>query len=267
MWIAIAFCLLYPLFSTSQERVFFDKTKVLIEDDGKQKEERVDFEFTDTDTLRVTLRKRDTLIAEIPFDAVTSLVYDDATRRRTREGAAVAATASLGVGAVLMFVKTTSHWLLVEYEKNGENQELLLRLDKNDYKDVIRTAESRIRTVTEGSGELGWVDPTAGSENVNEVIDFEMADIRDATKVAMQSYLCDVKKEKNDKIECKRKRGQKGPSGSGGEKVTAKFSPTSDGIEVEIKTGKGFAGRLGKKNWSTPIYQRMMEVLQSSPSR
>ena len=41
---------------------------------------------------------------------------------------------------------------------------------------------------------------------------------------------------------------------------------TDKGAEttVQIKTGKGFVGRLGKKNWSTPIFDDMMTTLKDS---
>ncbi len=35
---------------------------------------------------------------------------------------------------------------------------------------------------------------------------------------------------------------------------------------VRIWTGKGFAGRVGKHNWSTPIYEEMMKTLQKPPA-
>jgi hypothetical protein len=37
-----------------------------------------------------------------------------------------------------------------------------------------------------------------------------------------------------------------------------------DQTRVRIWTGKGFEGRVNKKNWSTPIYQGMMKILEKS---
>jgi len=52
--------------------------------------------------------------------------------------------------------------------------------------------------------------------------------------------------------------------GSGGEKVKVKLSAKGSETRVKISTGKGFVGRVGKKNWSTPIFDEMMRILKSS---
>ena len=50
--------------------------------------------------------------------------------------------------------------------------------------------------------------------------------------------------------------------GSGGEKVTVSLSNDGDGTLVLIKTGKGLMGRLVKKNWSTPIFNEIVKMLE-----
>ena len=46
--------------------------------------------------------------------------------------------------------------------------------------------------------------------------------------------------------------------------MTVKLSAKGSETRVEIKTGKGFVGRVGKKNWSTPIFDEMMKTLKGS---
>jgi hypothetical protein len=86
----------------------------------------------------------------------------------------------------------------------------------------------------------------------------------EAAKQALATYGCNIKKERADYLECTRDRHVGVMVGSGGEKVTVKLSAKGSETRVEIKTGKGFVGRVGKKNWSTPIFDEMMKTLKGS---
>ncbi len=46
--------------------------------------------------------------------------------------------------------------------------------------------------------------------------------------------------------------------------MKVKLSAKGNETRVQISTGKGFVGRVGKKNWSTPIFNEMMKILKSS---
>jgi hypothetical protein len=109
-------------------------------------------------------------------------------------------------------------------------------------------------------------DPSKGSKDVDQTVAYPMAKVLDAARLAMATYGCDSKKdkEKADYLECTRDRHVGVMVGSGGEKVTVKLSEKGSETRVEIKTGKGFVGRLGKKNWSTPIFNEMMKTLKGS---
>jgi hypothetical protein len=109
-------------------------------------------------------------------------------------------------------------------------------------------------------------DPSKGSKDVDQTIAYPMPKVLDAARLAMATFGCDSKKdkEKADYLECTRDRHVGVMVGSGGEKVTVKLSEKGSETRVEIKTGKGFVGRLGKKNWSTPIFNEMMKTLKGS---
>jgi hypothetical protein len=109
-------------------------------------------------------------------------------------------------------------------------------------------------------------DPSKGSKDVEQTVAYPMAKVLDAARQAMATYGCDSKKdkEKPDYLECTRDRHVGVFVGSGGEKVTVKLSEKGSETRVEIKTGKGFVGRVGKKNWSTPIFNEMMKTLKGS---
>ena len=107
-------------------------------------------------------------------------------------------------------------------------------------------------------------DASKGSKDVDQTVAYPMARVLGAAKEAVAVYGCDVKKEKPDYLECTRDRHIGVVVGSGGEKVTVELTSKGNETRVVIKTGKGFAGRLGKKNWSTPIFDEMMKTLKTS---
>jgi hypothetical protein len=107
-------------------------------------------------------------------------------------------------------------------------------------------------------------DAAKGSKDVDEVIQYPMDAVQRAVKVGMQTYGFDIKEEKPDYLEGTRSRHVGVVVGSGGEKVTVKLSPESGGTRVKIETGKGFVGRAGKKNWSTPIFKEALKVLKGA---
>jgi hypothetical protein len=107
-------------------------------------------------------------------------------------------------------------------------------------------------------------DPTDGSKDVDRVVQHAPERVLGAAKQALSTYGCEVKKERGDYLECTRSRHVGVFVGSGGEKVTVQLSATDGGTRVVIKTGKGFVGRLGKKNWSTPIFTELERLLQQS---
>jgi hypothetical protein len=107
-------------------------------------------------------------------------------------------------------------------------------------------------------------DPSKGSKDVDQIVAYPMEKVLDAAKQALATYGCSVKKEKPDYLECTRDRHVGVFVGSGGEKVKVKLSAKGSETRVQINTGKGFVGRLGKKNWSTPIFDEMMKILKSS---
>jgi len=102
------------------------------------------------------------------------------------------------------------------------------------------------------------------AETVDEVIPFEIDKVVSALKPAMESQNCNVKEATDNRIVCKRPRVSDTfkQSGSGGESVTAILEPKGDQTHVHISTGKGFAGRLVKQNWSLPIYEQMIKNLR-----
>ena len=232
-------------------------------------EAAVDLSITDSQILiksnKVT-KKMTPINIEIPYSSVDAMSYELATRHRVAEGAALMGL-SLGAGAILMATKTKSHWLAIEYHDRGAKQSTMLRLDKSEYESVIAALQSKSgKHVAILDSKSSLFNPTAESKDVDEVVPFGSDRVTAALKPAMESNGCKVKRVTENHIGCKRSRGYSEQTGSGGESVTASLEAHGDQTRVRITTGKGVAGRLGKKNWSMPIYKEMIKTLQT-PAR
>jgi hypothetical protein len=118
--------------------------------------------------------------------------------------------------------------------------------------------------LTAASQEEKNEDASKDSKDVDQTVAYPAAKVLEAARQALTAYGCEVKKEKPDYLECTRSRHVGVMVGSGGEKVTVQLTDKGAETRVQINTGKGFVGRLGKKNWSTPIFDDMMTTLKGS---
>ncbi|HYL64931.1 MAG TPA: hypothetical protein VE077_20135 [Candidatus Methylomirabilis sp.] len=206
-------------------------------------------------------KKENGVSVDIPFSAIDAMSYEMAARHRVQEGAGVMLL-SPGVGAILMATKTKSHWLDIEYHEGDAVQEMILRLDKSEYENVLSTLEARTgKHIARLDSKSSPLNPTAESKDMDEVVPFRKEGVVAALKSAMESFGCKVTDENAKHIECKRARGMSDRTGNGGEKVTAELQAEGDQTRVRIRTFKGTLGRLEKKNWSKPIFEEMMKRL------
>lgn len=212
--------------------------------------------------LMIKGKKENGITVDIPYTSIDSMTYELAARHRVGEGAGVMLL-SPATGAVLMLTKTKSHWLDIEYHDGEAKQEMILRLDKSEYKKVLSTLEARTgKPIARLHTKTSPLNPTAGSKDVDEVIPFRMDAVAAALKPAMETFGCKVTEAKEMRVECKRGRGNDERTGYGGEKITAELQAKGEQTRLRLWTGKGFVGRVRKNNWSTPIYQEMLKTLQ-----
>ena len=99
------------------------------------------------------------------------------------------------------------------------------------------------------------------SEDVDNVVPFEIDKVMAALKPAMENSECNVKEATANRVECKRPRHTSGNHVYGGESVTAVLEAQGSKTRVVITTGKDFYGRFVKSSWSIPIYQQMIKNL------
>ena len=240
------------------DSVSYKKAQVLFEKKGKKKtklrQRNIDFSF-DNGHIVVREKNESTVVEKIHRDDVRRLTYEYSKSPRV----------ALIISPVLLLsglFKSKEHWFSVEYGTDDAPKYLTLRLHKSNYKQVLDAAKLELgKDVEKIEGTGGIANPTARSKDVKEVIPYSPQEIVEALKIAMEAHNCNVKKVKPDYVECKRPRGDRGAAGAGGEKVSAKLKAEDGGTRIKIETGKGFAGRLLKRNWSTPIYTEMMKVL------
>jgi hypothetical protein len=71
----------------------------------------------------------------IPYGQIDKCSYEYTQHHRINEG--TIATAPVGVGAVLMFTKSKSHWLEIDYHDDSGNRAFVLRMDKHEYISIL----------------------------------------------------------------------------------------------------------------------------------
>lgn len=188
---------------------------------------------------------------DLQYTAIDKVGYTFLDRRR------VGLIPIFGVSAVLM--KGQSHWLVVE-SGGAQRKQLVLRLDKSEFRVVIAALNSRsgkrVEVLDDSSNP---VDPTIGSRDEDETVPVQIDRVADALKFSMERYGCKIGKSRQDRIECRRGLRPQGGVG-GGESIIALLQATGQETHVQIQTRAG----LGR-NWSTPILHEMRSRLASTP--
>jgi hypothetical protein len=70
-------------------------------------------------------------IVSIPYSEIDKFSYEYTKKHRINEESIF--TAPVGVGAILMLTKATSHWLEIHYHEGNVPKSFVLRMDKHEY--------------------------------------------------------------------------------------------------------------------------------------
>jgi len=117
----------------------FRKTRMV---DGRGRELPVELIF-DKERQILTVKGLSASIAEVPYASIGTLSYEQASRRRVKEGAIVM-LASFGAGGVVMLTKSKNHWLYIDYkDANDKTNNVTLKLDKSEYRLILNAAEEQ----------------------------------------------------------------------------------------------------------------------------
>src|SRR3569832_1568361 len=71
----------------------------------------------------------------VPYESIDKVSYEYTKKHRVTQGAIVM-VASLGAGAIVMLTKSKSHWLYIDFDEQGSPISVVLRMDKNEYKQI-----------------------------------------------------------------------------------------------------------------------------------
>jgi hypothetical protein len=103
--------------------------------DAKGKQADASLIFSDI-SKNVVVRVSDRDFVTIPYDQLDKFSYDYTKKHRITQGAIVM-VASLGAGAIVMLTKSKSHWLYIDFHEQNVPRTVVLRMDKNEYKNIF----------------------------------------------------------------------------------------------------------------------------------
>lgn len=100
---------------------------------GKQADAKLLFSDANKD---IVIQVADRNFLTVPYDQVDKCSYEYTKKHRITQGAIVM-VASLGAGAVVMMTSSKSHWLYIDYHEQNVPKEIVLRMDKKQYKKIV----------------------------------------------------------------------------------------------------------------------------------
>ena len=107
--------------------------------DAKGKQTDATLTFSDN-SKKLVVRVADQDFAAIPYDQLDKVSYEYTKKHRVAQGAIVM-VASLGAGAIVMMTKSKSHWLYIDFHEQDVPKNLVLRMDKNQYRPICETVK------------------------------------------------------------------------------------------------------------------------------
>src|SRR5579864_344375 len=108
--------------------------------DAKGKQTDAHLIFSDSSN-KLVVRVADREFVAVPYDRIDKFSYEFTKKHRVTQGAIVI-VASLGAGAIVMLTKSKSHWLYIDYREQDAPRSIVLRMDKNEYKNIIAAVKT-----------------------------------------------------------------------------------------------------------------------------
>src|SRR5258708_9651953 len=115
----------------------FSKVKVA-DPTGKQVDARLVFSDANKNVV-VRVAERD--FVTVPYNQIDKFSYEYTKKHRITQGAIVM-VASLGAGAIVMLTKSKSHWLYIDFHEQSSAKNVVLRMDKNEYKKILEAVKT-----------------------------------------------------------------------------------------------------------------------------
>jgi endonuclease YncB( thermonuclease family) len=117
------------------DEILFEKVKYVDRRSDKRKEVDAQVIFSDWELVTKTENGKQDLI-RIPFDLVREISYERSSHPRWET---MAAPSILGI-----FGDRKKHWLTIIWREEGSDNYTVLRLDKDNYQEIIAACESRL---------------------------------------------------------------------------------------------------------------------------
>ena len=89
----------------------------------------------------LAIRVADHDFLTIHYDHIDKFSYEYTKKHRITQGALVM-VASLGAGAIVMLTKSKSHWLYIDFHEETNAKTVVLRMDKNEYKQIFEAVKT-----------------------------------------------------------------------------------------------------------------------------
>jgi len=125
----------------------YKKVDLYVQEGGETKDYDARLIFDPmTRSLRVT--QEDTpedVYAEIPYDSIRAITYSNSKHPRWKSATALTLAVTI-LALPLFFMKGKKHWITFTFENVREHPGgvIILKLDKNNYEQIIGTAEGQI---------------------------------------------------------------------------------------------------------------------------
>jgi hypothetical protein len=100
---------------------------------GKQTDARLTFNDSGK---KLIVRVGDSDVLAAPYANLDKFSYEYTKKHRITQGAIVM-IASLGAGTIVMLTKSKSHWLYIDYRDAGVAKQVVLRMDKGEYRKIM----------------------------------------------------------------------------------------------------------------------------------
>jgi hypothetical protein len=131
------FAILLANAAQAANTVAFHESRIV---DHKQRQVHADLIFNH-DTQSIVVRVADSNYADVPYNTIDKLSYEFSKKHRVTEGAFVMVL-WVPAGAVVMLTKSKSHWLYVDYKQDGVPKQLVVRLHKKEFRNVLTAARA-----------------------------------------------------------------------------------------------------------------------------
>ena len=90
---------------------------------------------------QVIVRISDGRLLTVPYSQIDKISYEYTKKHRFKQGASIAML-SPGTGIIVAFTKSKNHWLEIDFHDKDAVSNLVLKLNKRDYKKICDAANT-----------------------------------------------------------------------------------------------------------------------------